>query len=43
MREWKIECEECDNESVIIGYVEPEFCPVCGRRADVQDLEDGDV
>ena len=39
MSEWQIQCEECDNESVIIGYVEPEFCPVCGRRADVQPLE----
>jgi len=38
--EYRIECEEC--ESVTIVLVEngetPEFCPVCGRRADAEDI-----
>lgn len=41
MSEWKVECEECDNETVILseGQDEPEFCPICGRRANVGELE----
>jgi rRNA maturation endonuclease Nob1 len=39
MSEWKIECEECDNESVIIAYEKPEFCPICGRRANAEDVD----
>ena len=38
--EYRIECEEC--ESVTIVLVEngesPEFCPVCGRRAEVENI-----
>lgn len=38
--EFKIECEECDNVTVILTETQdtPEFCPICGRRADVEDI-----
>lgn len=41
MNEWKIECEECYAVAVILceGGEKPEFCPVCGRRAEVEELE----
>jgi len=39
--EYRIECEEC--YSVTIVLVEsnnaPEFCAICGRRAEVEELE----
>ena len=39
-----IECEECDNESSVLSYVEVEFCPICGRRTEAigetKDVED---
>jgi len=39
--EYKIECEECYSTTVILceGGEIPEFCPICGRRADVEELE----
>lgn len=45
MSEWKIECEECYSVSVILceGGEKPEFCPVCGRRAEVEELEYEDL
>ena len=41
MMQWRVECEECDNESIILSYVEVEFCPHCGRRTEAtEDDED---
>lgn len=40
--EFRIECEECETVSVVMTDTDekPEFCPVCGRRADVEDISD---
>ena len=40
--EFKIECEYCDAESVIIidHGEEPMFCPMCGRRSDPSEIEE---
>lgn len=43
--EFKIECEECDNISVVLlefTEEEPQFCPVCGRRAECDQLDLGE-
>ena len=39
--EYRIECEECYSITVILceNGETPEFCPVCGRRAEVEKLE----
>jgi ribosomal protein S27E len=42
MKQWRVECEECDNESIVFSDVEAEFCPVCGRRTEAV-LDDEDV
>ena len=34
--EWIIDCEECDNTTFVKSWQEAEFCPICGRRADVK-------
>ncbi len=38
--EYRIECEECDALTIILveNGEKPEFCPVCGRRAEVEDI-----
>ena len=36
MKEYRIDCEECENSTDVFSYNKPEFCPVCGRRADVE-------
>jgi len=38
--EYRIECEECYSVTIVLceGEEKPEFCPVCGRRAEVEDI-----
>ena len=36
MNEYSIDCEECENTSYAITYEKPGFCPVCGRRAEIE-------
>jgi len=42
--EYRIECEECDNITIVLVESDdvPEFCAICGRRADVEDISDED-
>jgi rRNA maturation endonuclease Nob1 len=43
MKEYRIECEECDNVTTVLSQYtvdEPEFCPMCGRRQDVEEIEE---
>jgi len=37
MDEYSIECDECGNNSAIFAYDLPEFCPLCGRRAEAEE------
>jgi len=36
MDEYIVECEECENVTHVFSYDEPEFCPMCGRRPEVE-------
>ena len=38
--EYRIECEECDSVTIVLveDGEKPQFCPCCGRRAEVEDL-----
>ena len=40
MTEYRIDCEECENTSVVHAYEKPEFCPICGRRAEIEKLRE---
>jgi rRNA maturation endonuclease Nob1 len=44
MREYRIMCEECDQETHLIAedYAEIEFCPCCGRRVEPEDMTEND-
>tara|TARA_Y100000004_G_scaffold46666_1_gene51249 strand:+ start:13 stop:165 length:153 start_codon:yes stop_codon:yes gene_type:complete len=34
MDEWEIDCEECGVGCIVHAYDPPDFCPLCGRRAE---------
>ena len=34
MDEWEIECEECGIGVTLHSPEPPDFCPLCGRRAE---------
>jgi len=43
--EFRIECEECYTTTIVLcdGGENPEFCPVCGRRAEVEDISNANL
>jgi len=42
--EYRIECEECDSITIVLvdDGGEPEFCPCCGRRSQVENISEND-
>lgn len=38
--EYRIECQECEESSILVMDQEPEYCPNCGRRADADTLRE---
>lgn len=43
MTDYRVECEECENTSIVQAYEKTEFCPICGRRAEAEKLRDDTV
>ena len=39
LKDYKIECEECDNESYVASLEKPKYCALCGRRAEAEEVE----
>tara|TARA_B100000424_G_scaffold45531_1_gene31353 strand:+ start:270 stop:434 length:165 start_codon:yes stop_codon:yes gene_type:complete len=39
LKDYQIECEECDETSYVAAYQEPVFCPICGRRAEAEEVQ----
>jgi len=39
LKDYKIECEECDEITYVASYKEPKYCPSCGRRAEPEEVE----
>tara|TARA_B100000963_G_C22221935_1_gene492031 strand:+ start:204 stop:404 length:201 start_codon:yes stop_codon:yes gene_type:complete len=39
LKDYQIECEECDESSYVASYQEPVFCPICGRRAEAEEVQ----
>jgi hypothetical protein len=40
--EYKSECEECDNITVVLNvdsFDQPCFCSICGRRSDYERID----
>ena len=43
LKDYQIECEECDETSYVAAYKEPKYCPMCGRRAEAKEVDDVDI
>lgn len=43
--EYRVECEECYSVTVVLceDGEKPEFCPVCGRRAEAENITEENV
>jgi rRNA maturation endonuclease Nob1 len=41
-KEFRILCEECDGETVVVTFDNEnvEFCPLCGRRTEAVEAEE---
>ena len=39
LKDYEIECEECDNVSYVASEEKPIFCSICGRRAEAKEVE----
>ena len=44
-KEYRVECEECSSTTIVLvdDGKNPEFCPMCGRRAEVEDISETDI
>jgi len=44
-KEYRVECEECDSVTIILieDGKNPQFCPMCGRRAEPEDISETDI
>tara|TARA_Y100000996_G_C21968826_1_gene415491 strand:- start:275 stop:397 length:123 start_codon:yes stop_codon:yes gene_type:complete len=40
LKDYEIECEECDNVSYVAADETPIFCPICGRRVEAEEVEE---
>jgi len=38
LKDYQIDCEECDETTYVASYVKPKYCPVCGRRAEPEEV-----
>ena len=44
-KEYRVECEECESTTIVLveDGGEPQFCPMCGRRAETEDISEVDI
>tara|TARA_B100000424_G_scaffold256761_1_gene237042 strand:- start:70 stop:267 length:198 start_codon:yes stop_codon:yes gene_type:complete len=39
LKDYQIDCEECEETSYVAAYDKPKFCPLCGRRAEPEEVD----
>jgi len=39
LKDYEVECEECDETTYVASYEKPIFCPMCGRRVEAEEVE----
>ena len=40
--DYQIDCEECYETSFVASYKKPIYCPICGRRAEAEEVQSMD-
>jgi|TARA_Y100000022_G_scaffold157973_1_gene140580 hypothetical protein len=43
LKDYQIECEECDEVSYVASYKEPKYCPICNNKIEAEEVEDVDI
>ena len=43
MKDYQIECEECDEVTYVASYKEPKYCPICNNKIEAEEVEDVDI
>jgi hypothetical protein len=43
--EYRIECEECESTTIVLvnNGENPEYCSICGCRANIEDITENDI
>ena len=39
LKDYQIDCEECYETSFVASYKKPVYCPICGRRAEAEEVQ----
>lgn len=42
LKDYEIECEECDETTYVASYEKPIFCPICGRRVEAEEVKNAE-
>ena len=42
LKDYQIDCEECYETSFVASYKKPAYCPICGRRAEAEEVQSMD-
>ena len=42
LKDYQIDCEECYETSFVASYKKPVYCPICGRRAEAEEVQSMD-
>tara|TARA_B100000900_G_scaffold296768_1_gene255340 strand:- start:915 stop:1046 length:132 start_codon:yes stop_codon:yes gene_type:complete len=43
LKDYQIECEECDEVSYVASYKEPKYCPICNNKIEAKEVDDVDI
>ena len=43
LKDYQIECEECDEVTYVASYKEPKYCPICNNKIEAEEVDDVDV
>ena len=43
LKDYQIECEECDEVTYVASYKEPKYCPICNNKIEAEEVEDVDI
>tara|TARA_Y100001935_G_scaffold12613_1_gene9760 strand:+ start:1247 stop:1375 length:129 start_codon:yes stop_codon:yes gene_type:complete len=39
LKDYQIDCEECDETSYVASYKKPVYCPICGAETEAEEVQ----